>query len=300
MFQLVLFASWIQLWYQEEEDERAERWKIFLEHQKELAQPSLTEEKYKEILKAEATESEGETVPEKISEESKVTTVSTGECQEKEAAAESTVSGTGSQGKKATDINNFKEETLSEGSEESNKPEATDHFVLDGGKEGEKGEETKLKEGSVSETPEGGNDSSRSSGSDGSAELDPQKVQLPKEAKSKKVHTWAQIRGSLRVIEDMMSSRVKKRKDMNSEQESKNENHLQVNEIGSQEGDSMKDIKVKDGNTSHGSPNASHDSSHRDGLSPKPYFPWKELECLVRGGVPKELRGEVSLTRSGC
>lgn len=34
-----------------------------------------------------------------------------------------------------------------------------------------------------------------------------------------------------------------------------------------------------------------------DGLTPGPCFPWREeLECLVQGGVPKDLRGEVKST----
>lgn len=33
-----------------------------------------------------------------------------------------------------------------------------------------------------------------------------------------------------------------------------------------------------------------------DGVSEDQLFPWKEeLECLVRGGLPKDLRGEVKL-----
>uniref|UniRef100_F6HQV6 Rab-GAP TBC domain-containing protein n=1 Tax=Vitis vinifera TaxID=29760 RepID=F6HQV6_VITVI len=35
-------------------------------------------------------------------------------------------------------------------------------------------------------------------------------------------------------------------------------------------------------------------SAAANGISPEPFFPWKkELVCLVRGGLPKALRGEV-------
>lgn len=37
-------------------------------------------------------------------------------------------------------------------------------------------------------------------------------------------------------------------------------------------------------------------SAAANGISPEPFFPWKEeLVCLVRGGLPKALRGEVQL-----
>lgn len=80
------------------------------------------------------------------------------------------------------------------------------------------------------------------------------------------VQNWAEVRSSLSPIEDMMCRRVKNRK---------NEKHLES--IQEEEPTSE---ESKEGLTE----NEESDS-----------FPWKELESLVRGGVPRHLRGEVRL-----
>ncbi|KAF3442070.1 hypothetical protein FNV43_RR15986 [Rhamnella rubrinervis] len=71
--------------------------------------------------------------------------------------------------------------------------------------------------------------------SDGSSESDHKKEeQLSKETKTSKVQTWASIRSSLGTIEDMMSSRVKKTKNMKHEQITMGEVHLpSIEETGS-------------------------------------------------------------------
>ncbi|KAF4348441.1 hypothetical protein F8388_021804 [Cannabis sativa] len=186
-------------------------------------------------------------------------------------------------------------------------------------------------------------------------------VQLSNETKPRKVHTWAQIRSSLGVIEDIMGSRVKKKKKKDIKDELiivAGENELQfIDRTGSlKNSDKIKeDVSVNDvlndtvnativeveeiyekadtgeeGISVNGIPPGDSSFSEEfvtaDGDSEKPVndgatasvdcdraeddigtekiaegwnlfdpiFPWREeLECLVQGGVPKDLRGEV-------
>ncbi|KAE8731056.1 Run and tbc1 domain containing 3 [Hibiscus syriacus] len=111
-------------------------------------------------------------------------------------------------------------------------------------------------------------------------------VQLIEETKTRKVHRWAKTRPALCAIENLMSSKVK-RKNMNGtrchlpsrkegrlsegESQDKFEGKVCVHEISAREG------SITD--------NGDYDES---------FFPWKEeLQSLVHGGVPKDLRGEV-------
>lgn len=211
---------------------------------------------------------------------------------------EETVSVSGSQVDEAEDIK-LKAE-LSERSCRSNNSEGTKETVPERGREVEKAEVTELKEETLSERGRKGDDSSSKSDSDGSKELNPPKEQLSEETKTHKIQTWAQIRPSLGTIEYMMSFRVKKRKVMKGEQIIKSGDHLpSIDEAQSSGGESDEDIKEKIcvTVTSYGSVNGSHEKGTlEDEVSPEPYFPWKEeLESLVHGGVPKDLRGEVGL-----
>ncbi|KAL0426375.1 UNVERIFIED_CONTAM: Growth hormone-regulated TBC protein 6 [Sesamum latifolium] len=91
-------------------------------------------------------------------------------------------------------------------------------------------------------------------------------------ARPRVVQTWAEISPSLYYIDHMMSARP-------SGEESDNEDK-----------DVFCDKEIIDD-----SANASAvESSASDKMSRQPFFPWKqELEFLVQGGVPKDLRGEV-------
>ncbi|KAI3743408.1 hypothetical protein L1987_61117 [Smallanthus sonchifolius] len=88
---------------------------------------------------------------------------------------------------------------------------------------------------------------------------------VPEATKTKKpvVRNWAEVRSSLNAIEDMMCRRVKNRK---------NEKHLQSIQ--------------EDEPTSEDSKEELTDDEQSDS------FPWKELESLVRNGVPRHIRGE--------
>lgn len=125
---------------------------------------------------------------------------------------------------------------------------------------------------------------------DGSAETEQKKEALgTKETQAKKVRKWAQIRVSLSAIESTMSLRIKERNKMKDEQIG--QNHLPSIEEGFFKEEPSCNLLLDDsGNESLEASAAAH------GISPEPFFPWKEeLECLVRGGLPKALRGEVHL-----
>ncbi|XP_057799014.1 uncharacterized protein LOC131014887 [Salvia miltiorrhiza] len=127
------------------------------------------------------------------------------------------------------------------------------------------------------------------------------------ETKVHQVKTWAEIRPSLRAIEDLMSSRVKKINVMKNEPVSGIKKKLSAIEEarpgkGASEEDS--DEEFYDLERSESDPNLQSLSAdttpaldsgvdghatHSESLPP-----WKEeLECLVQGGVPMELRGEL-------
>lgn len=123
-------------------------------------------------------------------------------------------------------------------------------------------------------------------------------VHHSKETKTHEVQTWAQIRPSLGAIEIMMSSRILTSKDMIDEQKTISGDHLpSIEEAKSPGGASEEefdgDIYVNA--TSDDNANAAGTvTAEVDKVSPKNLFPLKEeVEFLVRGGVPKDLRGEV-------
>ncbi|CAM8923512.1 unnamed protein product [Rhodiola kirilowii] len=125
-------------------------------------------------------------------------------------------------------------------------------------------------------------------------------IPAAKNVNSSKVQTWAKIRPSLGGIGDMMSSRIKKRQDtifhpttncqnnLSSIQESVNLEGISDNDNDLEEDSGMEE-RIGDAT------NYSKDEvAIGDGVSTESFFPWKEeLEFLVRGGVPKALRGEV-------
>ncbi|KAF6146869.1 hypothetical protein GIB67_018522 [Kingdonia uniflora] len=127
---------------------------------------------------------------------------------------------------------------------------------------------------------------------------DDEDVQGTKKAKSDNAQIWAHIRPSLGAIEHMMSFRVKKKKYiLKDEQESKNGNHLApIDEAGASKGTSEEDSDDEFYDMERSDPI----QEAGDGVTTEPFFPWKEeLECLVRGGVPMALRGELWQTFVG-
>ncbi|XP_010427242.1 PREDICTED: TBC1 domain family member 10B [Camelina sativa] len=119
-----------------------------------------------------------------------------------------------------------------------------------------------------------------------------------------RVQLWTEVRPSLRSIEELMSSRVKKKGDLSkSEQEApKVKSLLSFDDCKSFKGASENDSEdefydversdVQDGSSSDGT-SVSGIPVAAD-ASPMSTCPWKEeLEVLIRGGVPMALRGEL-------
>ncbi|OVA09945.1 Rab-GTPase-TBC domain [Macleaya cordata] len=131
------------------------------------------------------------------------------------------------------------------------------------------------------------------SGSDGSTANVPESEEAPeaRNAKTHKIQIWTQIRSSLGIIEQMMSIRVtKSKKILKNEQDARSGNHLSMTEEDSE--DEFYDVERSEPNQDATLSDSTSVSS--DGVSPESFVPWKEeLECLVRGGVPMALRGEL-------
>ncbi|CAN1274959.1 Putative GTPase-activating protein AN11010 [Linum perenne] len=119
-----------------------------------------------------------------------------------------------------------------------------------------------------------------------------------KTSKAGKVPNWGQIRPSLKVIEKIMSERVCKQHNVKVNKETGSRDHLPViEEDGSSEGEPDKDVNEEESSkqTSDNKDNGSMDETNVENEpSSEPFFLWKqELEFLVHGGVPKDIRGEV-------
>lgn len=123
------------------------------------------------------------------------------------------------------------------------------------------------------------------------------------DTKTHRIQIWTEIRPSLHSIEDMMSNRVKKRRYLskNEKETGLGKHHTSVEEARSlkeaseeDSEDEFYDVEKSDpvlDVSSGDSVNASATTSASDMVPPES---WKEeLECLVRGGVPMALRGEV-------
>lgn len=126
--------------------------------------------------------------------------------------------------------------------------------------------------------------------------------------KTHRVQIWSEIRPSLRVIDDMMSIRVKRNNEAKDEQAigigkplppvvqvisakgvSEDESDEEFYDV--ERSDPVQDVSSSDSVTVP-SPTTATVMTPADSL-----FPWKEeLESLVRGGVPMALRGEVHHT----
>ncbi|KAH0995579.1 hypothetical protein GBA52_019443 [Prunus armeniaca] len=231
--------------YKEEEEERSNKWKNFLEHVEKSSELCSPEKAHKEELQAEATEQKAETVPES----------------------------------------------------------------------GEEGNDT----------------SSGKSVSGCSSERDPEKeLQHSKETEKSKVQTWTLIRSSLSSIENMMSFRIRKGKIMKDKQIIVDKDHLPSeaaslggaseddveedvcfsdalndspdaftaeNSVSDGFPDSVKvagEVEAMDGDVPNSVRSIETEEAVANGVPPEPFFPWKlELESLVHGGVPTDLRGEV-------
>lgn len=128
-----------------------------------------------------------------------------------------------------------------------------------------------------------------------------------KDAKTHKIQIWTEIRPSLRAIEDMMSVRVKKKKDLSNHNHDTGTRKLlsAIEEAKSPRGVSEEESEdefydVEKSDPAQEAPSSDNVNGPVVGI---PAFllpvesscPWREeLEVLVRGGVPMALRGEVA------
>lgn len=163
-------------------------------------------------------------------------------------------------------------------------------------KEPSQAEDTECKAETISESKEGDDSSGGRSIFGGSEESDSKKEgQISKETKTQELQTWAQIRPSLGAIEKMMSFRVEKQKNMGDKHETVNGHCLPaVEEAESLGGASDEEEHCIAEKSDTNENDSMTEPAPVDEVSSGNFFPWKEeLESLVRGGVPKDLRGEV-------
>nr|XP_025888880.1 TBC1 domain family member 8B isoform X2 [Solanum lycopersicum] len=111
--------------------------------------------------------------------------------------------------------------------------------------------------------------------------------------KSCHAYTWSEIRASLSLIDHLMSFRVKKTPKTKVKLSTDVHNHLAtIKEQEELEEENGEERSVNE-NLDDGINTSAELGSADSGVSPELSFPWKELEFLVRGGVPRDLRGEV-------
>ncbi|KAK4749347.1 hypothetical protein SAY87_026796 [Trapa incisa] len=168
--------------------------------------------------------------------------------------------------------------------------------------------EKKLKESQLTEESEENlNTSSEKVGEGSESSINPiiddpaegtaeKEVESIKDLKAHKVQKWADIRPMLGAIENMVSSRVKFKKMEDAQQTLKDGRLPPLEETPSgriSEDDIEEEINADD--VSNGSSKFStEERPANEQVSPESSFPWKdELECLVRGGLPHDLRGEL-------
>lgn len=137
--------------------------------------------------------------------------------------------------------------------------------------------------------------------------LENEDVPSTKDTKTHKIQIWTEIRPSLRAIEDMMSVRVKKKKDLSNNNHDTGTRKLlsAIEEAKSPRGVSEEDSEdeyfydVEKSDPAQDVPSSDNVNGPVVGipaflLPVESSFPWREeLEVLVRGGVPMALRGEV-------
>ncbi|XP_054816298.1 GTPase-activating protein GYP2-like isoform X1 [Prosopis cineraria] len=302
--------------YKEEEGERADKWRGYLEQIVKSSQSCSSENELEEISQAKGSEIKEGTSSRSRSEgnDLNIRKSCEGTELEDETGAESVSEGNDLSFKKSCEGTKVEEETGAEWISEENDLSGRKSFKVIEIKEGTNlerqresdessdwsaAEGTEIKEGtSLARVSERNDSINKKYVSDGSTASSSEKeVHCPEERKARKVQTWGEIRPSLAAIEKLMSNRVKKAKKIEVEQANgKYDNlpcideseHLQMvsediieekvfpkemldNSInGSREGDALED----------------HDS-------PEFYSQLKELESLVQGGVPKDLRGEI-------
>jgi hypothetical protein len=282
----------MHLSYQEEEGERSDKWRSFIEQIDKSSQVSSSENKHKETSEAESSE---------VKEEENPHRVSNGDDSSCRSFSESTEV-------EETNVNKTSEGNNSCGRRSSEDNEIIDGTILDrNNKEGDSSSRTSSGETEVKEVTgqgragEGDDSSGTKSLSDYSPSNNSAKeLHHSEERKTRKVQRWAEIRPSLSVIEEILSSRVKKGKKMQVKMINGRDNQLASIEESEpvEEGDPEENIQggeVCTNETLNGGNGSRAENDITDQDFSELFCPWKELESLVQGGVPKDLRGEVKL-----
>ncbi|WJX11782.1 hypothetical protein P8452_02351 [Trifolium repens] len=266
--------------YKEEEGERSDKWKSFIEQIDKSSQVSSSENKHKETSEAESSE---------VKEEENPHRVSNGDDSSCRSFSES------------TEVEETNANRTSEGNNE-----IIDGTILDrNNKEGDSSSRTSSGETEVKEVTglgragEGDDSSGTKSLSDYSPSNNSAKeLHHSEERKTRKVQRWAEIRPSISVIEETLSSRVKKGRKMQVKMIKGRDNQLASVEESEpvEEGDPEENIQggeVCTNETLNGGNGSRAENDITDQDFSELFCPWKELESLVQGGVPKDLRGEV-------
>lgn len=303
---------------QEEENERSDKWRSFIEQIATSSQASSSENKHKEILKAESNEVKEEVNPHRVSNGDDSSGSESAEVEGTNAVSIS--EGDASNGRKSAEGNEIIEGTIIN---RVNKGGGSSRRTSSGGTEIEEGTDLgRDSEGDNSSSRRSvsgsttGNDSAKGRDSEGDDDSSSRKsvsdsptgndsakeLQHSEEIKTRKVQHWAEIRPSLTSIEKILSSRVKKGKNMKGENINGNDSHLpSIEESEPVEGSPDENIQeevctkeILDGGIS----GLREENNLLDQDLPEFFSPWKELESLVQGGVPKDLRGEVKLMLS--
>ncbi|CAM0882944.1 unnamed protein product [Alopecurus aequalis] len=126
--------------------------------------------------------------------------------------------------------------------------------------------------------------------------LDLSDEKTAKQQRPHKIQIWSEIRPSLGHIGEMMSLRIKKKKQSSTgEEDTADGLHPEDSKPSEDSDDEFYDVeKVDPSQEGPVADSANADSGMNRAASQEGYFPWKEeLECLVRGGLPMALRGEL-------
>ncbi|XP_057423383.1 uncharacterized protein LOC130717245 isoform X2 [Lotus japonicus] len=269
--------------YKEEEDERSDKWRSFLNQVAKPTQPSSPEIKYTETLKAESNEVKEEVNLHRLSngDDSSSRNSSEGEDVKKETDAVRVSEGEDSSGSKTSEGNEGIEETIlnkvDNGCDSSVRTSSGD---------------TEIKEGTSPGRASEGDDSSnkKSASNSVTGNLSGEELYHSEQKQTCKVKCWAEIRSSLTAIEEILSSRVKKGNNMKCEKINGSNEHLSsIEESEPLEG--VHDENIQEEVLTNATLDGGISGSREENALIDQDIP--ELESLVQGGVPKDLRGEV-------
>ncbi|KAK8510704.1 hypothetical protein V6N12_067154 [Hibiscus sabdariffa] len=289
---------------QEEEEERLEKWRIFLELHVKPTEPRPSKEEDSTILQGEDPEVKNKGL---LQEENKGKfTAEPREANEEASidANEETASKKQQEVTLQTEASQFDKDSASEEEcKERLQGEAVEvKEEVDSSeknKDTSETEATEFKEEVASERSREGDAPSVKYGSASLIESSvysmenarEKEVQLTEETKTRKVHRWAKTRPALCAIENLMNLRVK-RKNMKIRNMNGTRCHLPSRkEVRFSEGKSQDEFEEK---VCVNEIPATEGSNADNGAYDESSFPWKEeLQSLVHGGVPKDLRGEL-------